>query len=108
MVNEIVLHVLSDQSRRSIPIEAPALEKEKEKKPRKPRTAKKAKEETPQALLCPLCQKGHILRGKTAYGCSEYKNGCTFRMDYATYGEGLTDEELMQAIRQIEGGDLAK
>ena len=108
MVNEIVLHVLSDQSRRSIPIEAPALEKEKEKKSRKPRTAKKAKEETPQALLCPLCQKGHILRGKTAYGCSEYKNGCTFRMDYATYGEGLTDEELMQAIRQIEGGDLAK
>ena len=94
MVNEIVLHVLSDQSRRSIPIEAPALEKEKEKKPRKPRTAKKAKEETPQALLCPLCQKGHILRGKTAYGCSEYKNGCTFRMDYATYGEGLTDEDL--------------
>lgn len=108
MVNEIVLHVLSDQSRRSIPIEAPVPEKEKEKKPRKPRTAKKAKEETPQALLCPLCQKGHILRGKTAYGCSEYKNGCTFRMDYATYGEGLTDEELMQAIRQIEGGDLAK
>ncbi len=108
MVNEIVLHVLSDQSRRSIPIEAPALEKEKEKKPRKPRTAKKAKEETPQAPLCPLCQKGHILRGKTAYGCSEYKNGCTFRMDYATYGEGLTDEELIQAIRQIEGGELAK
>ena len=108
MVNEIVLHVLSDQSRRSIPIEAPALEKEKEKKPRKPRTAKKAKEETPQALLCPLCPKGYILRGKTAYGCSEYKNGCTFRMDYATYGEGLTDEELMQAIRQIEGGELAK
>ena len=108
MVNEIVLHVLSDQSRRSIPIEAPVPEKEKEKKPRKPRTAKKAKEETPQAPLCPLCQKGHILRGKTAYGCSEYKNGCTFRMDYATYGEGLTDEELMQAIRQIEGGDLAK
>ena len=102
MVNEIVLHVLSDQSRRSIPIEAPALEKEKEKKPRKPRTAKKAKEETPQALLCPLCQKGHILRGKTAYGCSEYKNGCTFRMDYTTYGEGLTDEEVLQAFQKIK------
>ena len=102
MVNEIVLHVLSDQSRRSIPIEAPVPEKEKEKKPRKPRTAKKAKEETPQALLCPLCQKGHILRGKTAYGCSEYKNGCTFRMDYATYGEGLTDEEVLQAFQKIK------
>ncbi|MCM1107614.1 MAG: DNA topoisomerase 3 [Clostridium sp.] len=28
---------------------------------------------------CPLCGKGHILRGRTAYGCSEWKNGCTFR-----------------------------
>lgn len=29
--------------------------------------------------LCPLCGKGHIIKGKTAFGCSEWKNGCTFR-----------------------------
>ena len=28
---------------------------------------------------CPLCGKGHIIKGKTAYGCSEWKNGCTWR-----------------------------
>ena len=28
---------------------------------------------------CPLCGKGHIIRGKTAYGCSEWKTGCTWR-----------------------------
>ena len=28
---------------------------------------------------CPLCGKGRIIRGKTAFGCSEWKNGCTFR-----------------------------
>ena len=29
--------------------------------------------------VCPLCGKGTIIKGKTAYGCSEWKNGCGFR-----------------------------
>ena len=28
---------------------------------------------------CPLCGKGHIIKGKTAYGCSEWRNGCGWR-----------------------------
>ena len=28
---------------------------------------------------CPLCGKGHIIKGRTAYGCSEWKNGCGWR-----------------------------
>nr|WP_302829303.1 DNA topoisomerase 3 [uncultured Bacteroides sp.] len=28
---------------------------------------------------CPLCGKGTIIKGKTAYGCSEWKDGCTYR-----------------------------
>ncbi len=95
LVHQVVINVLSDQTGRTITIEQaapekPQAEKEpKEKKPRKPR-AKKEKaagqpEETtaPAKPVCPICKKGSILRGKTAYGCSEYKNGCTFRMDYA-------------------------
>ena len=114
LVHQVVLNVLSDQTGRTITIEQaapekPQAEKEpKEKKPRKPRAKKEPgtaqqPEETASAAkpVCPVCQKGSILRGKTAYGCSEYKNGCTFRMDYATYGEGLTDEELIKAISGI-------
>ncbi|MBR1517630.1 MAG: DNA topoisomerase 3 [Bacteroidales bacterium] len=29
--------------------------------------------------ICPLCGKGRILRGRTAYGCSEWRAGCSFR-----------------------------
>ncbi len=114
LVHQVVLNVLSDQTGRTITIEQaapekPQAEKEpKEKKPRKPRAKKEPAtaqqpEETASAAkpVCPVCQKGSILRGKTAYGCSEYKNGCTFRMDYATYGEGLSDEELIKAISRI-------
>lgn len=114
MVNQVVINVLSDQSTRKITTEntvkeAPAEEK-KEKKARKPRAKKEVPASTKDAAeqqakpICPICKKGSILRGKTAYGCSEYKNGCTFRLDYATYGEGLTDDELITVINQIQKG----
>ena len=112
MVNQVVINVLSDQSTRRITIEEAVKEQpkeeKKEKKPRKPRAKKeeapkeKAAPKQPEKPVCPVCKKGSILRGKTAYGCSEYKNGCTFRLDYATYGEGLTDEELITVINQIQ------
>ena len=31
---------------------------------------------------CPLCGQGHIIRGKTAYGCSRWKEGCTWRQPF--------------------------
>lgn len=31
---------------------------------------------------CPLCGRGRLLKGKTAYGCSEWRNGCTYRLPF--------------------------
>ena len=31
---------------------------------------------------CPLCGTGTVLKGKTAYGCSRWKEGCTFRKPF--------------------------
>lgn len=112
MVHQVVINVLSDQTNHTIPIEDTKQEKEdnpkeaKEKKPRKPRAKKEKVAETPSPVptakpVCPICNKGNILRGKTAYGCSEYKNGCTFRLDYATYGENLSDEALTEIINKL-------
>ena len=33
-------------------------------------------------MVCPICGKGHVIKGKTAYGCSEWKNGCKFRKPF--------------------------
>ena len=107
LVNEVVINVLSDQTVRSISQEVVPEKEKKEKKPRKPRAKKEkvenpAKEETTVAQpVCPICHKGKILRGRTAYGCSEYKNGCTFRMDYSEYGNNLSDEELTAIISKL-------
>ncbi len=31
---------------------------------------------------CPLCGKGTIIKGKAAYGCSRWREGCTFRQPF--------------------------
>ena len=32
---------------------------------------------------CPLCQKGTIIKGRTAYGCSRWREGCGWRQPFA-------------------------
>ena len=96
MVGEIVHSVLSDNSNRRVtvvetPAKKEATPKESAKKKRTP-TPKKPKEESAPAIIkvddsmlgkaCPLCGKGIIIKGKTAYGCSDWKNGCTFRQGF--------------------------
>ena len=78
MIAEIVLNVLRDNNSGSIAVEqgkpgkpkAPSGREEKTKKPRAPRL--KSIEEIP----CPVCGKGHLVKGNNAFGCSEYRNGC--------------------------------
>lgn len=107
LVYQIVSNVFSDTSAHTITIqeaveEKSAAEKGKKKTKSKPKE-KPVKEETAPVEtkpICPMCRKGSILRGKTAYGCSEYKNGCSFRLDYATYGEGLSDAQLIEILNK--------
>ncbi|WP_339840264.1 DNA topoisomerase 3 [uncultured Maribacter sp.] len=54
---------------------------------------------------CPKCNKGTILKGKTAYGCSEYKAGCDFRFSYDSIrekakGQPLTKDLVFKIFRE--------
>ena len=95
MVSEIVNSVLCDNSNRRITIVAE--EKEESGKGKKSSSENKAKSATkvkkatrtkksePEIKendICPICGKGHIIKGKTAFGCSEWKNGCSFRKPF--------------------------
>ncbi len=99
LVNEIVLNVLRDNS--STIISMPSDDEKKksqnadgEKKPRKPRL--KSIEE----IVCPACGKGHIIKGRTAYGCSEFRNGCDMRLPFDTYPADLTPAKLNTMIKK--------
>ena len=105
MVTEIVYSVLADNSNRRITVQETASAKQgkssqatettppkKEPKKRAPRKTKASQPaDSPAGQTssdnlvgqpCPLCGKGTIIKGKTAYGCSEWKNGCTFRKPF--------------------------
>ena len=103
-ITEIVNDVLRDNSNRRVTVTTDDDVKKKARK--KPSTAKKAttsprkttsntdtKATSSNALAadaaneivgttCPLCGKGKIIKGKTAYGCSEWRNGCTYRKPF--------------------------
>ena len=99
MVTEIVSTVMLDNSNRRVAVTA-VEEKPKKTPTKKAAKPKKAVEgldssqptgqrrndmpsgESPDAIVgqpCPLCGKGRVIKGKTAYGCSEWRNGCGWR-----------------------------
>ncbi|MFV8332133.1 DNA topoisomerase 3 [Flavobacterium sp. GSP14] len=47
----------------------------------------------PDKLTCPKCQKGTVLKGKMAYGCSNYKSGCDFKVPFDLVREKLKDQK---------------
>ncbi len=54
-------------------------------------------------IICPKCKKGTILKGKTAYGCSNYNNGCNFVFTFENIkkianGKPLTKELVLDII----------
>lgn len=86
-VTEIVYDVLRDNSNRRVTITTDEdLKKAKKKKTAAPKKA--AAKSAPSAddsiigTTCPVCGKGTIIKGKTAYGCSNWKNGCTYRVAF--------------------------
>jgi DNA topoisomerase-3 len=97
MVSKLVLDVLRDNSKSGIEVEN---EEEKKKTVRKPR-AKKPKEALTsiEQIRCPLCKKGHLLKGHNGYGCSEYRNGCKLVLPFEKYPADLTAEELQKMIK---------
>ena len=88
-ITAIVNQVMSDNSNRRVTITTEEDLKKKNRKAAPKKTTKApaspAKDVASDPLVgqpCPVCGKGHIIKGKTAYGCSEWKSGCTFRQPF--------------------------
>ncbi|WP_375418577.1 DNA topoisomerase 3 [uncultured Hymenobacter sp.] len=47
---------------------------------------------------CPACGTGHILRGKTAFGCARFREGCQFRLPGEFMGKKLTDAQVKMLL----------
>lgn len=85
-VTEIVNDVLRDNTNRRVTVLTDEdLKKKKKTIKKKTTTAKADNKKTDDSIIgttCPICGKGTIIKGKTAYGCSNWRNGCTYRVDF--------------------------
>lgn len=50
--------------------------------PATPAAAQAGSDDSWVGLPCPVCGVGHIIKGKTAFGCSRWKEGCTYRRPF--------------------------
>lgn len=110
LISSIVLNVLSDNSMRKIAIVDAEQQKKNAPKSKsatgtsegntKAATPRKPAIKTYEQIQCPLCGKGHILKGRTAFGCSEFHNGCSLRLPFSDYPDTLTPARLNTAIKK--------
>ena len=53
---------------------------------------KGASKTIPDALICPKCKKGTVIKGNAAYGCSNYKQGCYFKVTFDVVREKINGQ----------------
>lgn len=51
-------------------------------------------------LACPKCKQGQMLKGKSAYGCSRFREGCGFLVPFAISGKDLPEKQVHTLIRK--------
>ena len=59
-----------------------------------------AKPKVDIVLTCPRCKQGQMLKGKTAFGCSRYREGCQFLVPFSIAGKTLTDKNIAQLLQK--------
>ncbi|WP_282135313.1 type IA DNA topoisomerase [Seonamhaeicola maritimus] len=52
----------------------------------------------PGEMLCPKCEKGTVVKGKTAYGCSEYKSGCDFKVFFDVVRQKINGQQVTKEL----------
>ncbi len=50
--------------------------------------------------VCPQCTKGQLLKGKTAYGCSEYKNNCRFKLPFVFQEKKISENQYLRLLQK--------
>ncbi len=66
----------------------------------KPKKEKKKKVEGLAHHSCPKCSKGSLLKGKNAYGCSSFKNGCDFILPFKFKDKKISEKQYIRLLQK--------
>ena len=93
MVDELVYEVRSNKTSKRISSNTVILKEAKKTPTKKPKSKKEVVGKT-----CPKCKKGTILKGSSAFGCSEYKNKCDLKIPFEIYGKKVSENQLIRLL----------
>ncbi|MBR1643992.1 MAG: DNA topoisomerase 3 [Bacteroidales bacterium] len=84
MITEIVGQVMTDTSNRKVSqsLPTPTTSTRKAASTSTSPASAKRKSAIRAGMKCPVCGEGKVIKGHTAYGCSRWKEGCTFRQPF--------------------------
>jgi len=95
MVDELVYEVRSNTTKKRISSNSDS-QSAQEKSPQS-RKNKKTKKQV-VGKTCPKCKKGQLLKGSTAYGCSEYKNNCDLKIPFQFCDKKISENQIIRLI----------
>lgn len=94
MVDQLVYEVRSETKRANISHTVTIANKQKITKS----TSKQSKKIT--SKTCPKCKQGTLIKGKTAFGCSDYKSGCNFVLPFKFGGKKVSETQYIRLLKK--------
>jgi DNA topoisomerase-3 len=85
------LITIEGETKKETPVkdEKPLPEKKKDTKPK-----------TETEIKCPKCNQGPVIKGKYAYGCARFKDGCDFKISFEFGGKALSEKQIHTLIQK--------
>jgi len=99
MVNEVIWQVKKSSHKEITILEDTQTRKNPKSEDAKKESSKK-KTSAPQLQeqTCPKCNNGKLIKGKSAWGCSGWKDGCRFTIPFSFLGKKLTEKQILTLI----------
>lgn len=67
------------------------------------KSTKQKKTESKKTIVnrkCPKCNQGKLIKGKTCYGCSNWNQGCDFRLPFKYMDKNLSDSQVIRLLEK--------
>ncbi|MFY0631697.1 MAG: DNA topoisomerase 3 [Flavobacteriaceae bacterium] len=96
MVDDLVYEVRSSKAK--VRISHTATIKESSSKKKKDTETSSAYKKQVAGKTCPKCKKGKLLKGTSAFGCSDYKNGCDLKISFKVYEKKVSENQIIRLL----------
>ena len=91
MVNELTRKVISEKAK------IISFQNEEKELPKKEKVTRKTATIQWEEQQCPKCKSSSLIKGKTAVGCSNFKN-CDFKIPFVIFGKKITEKQILDLI----------